>query len=279
MIRTRRAFLRTGAATLAGSCLAARGTAAVSERGETEIKCLDYARSFICGTAAFNNVRFWVESRTTIFDDNAGTVTDYYQCASCKSENTFGEKDLFLADNYDFLPILGGGFWLVFRRPARISDRYRTIRKAEEMWGEPRLLLRDATEITRLETFEAIRDATAAGLPLVTQTEIRNEPMGLRAVIECPSKTMNISLDKNMYQVDTGPVAYPDLDKTFDPQIACLSVAFVAFNTPHFADFIVEQPTSLVVDGTEKGEFYHFSAPFSLPAKNTLLAMGRLPSA
>lgn len=277
MMRTRRDFLQTGAAALAGSCLANQGTAAAARAGEAaKIKCLDYGRSFICGTASFNNVRFWVESRTTIFDDKAGTATDYYQCASCKSENTFGEKDLFLADNYDFLPILGGGYWLVFRRPARISDRYRAICTVEKLWGEPRLLLHDAAEVTVLETFEQIRDATAAGLPLVTQTEIRNEATGLRAVIECPSKTMNISPDKSMYQVDTGPVAYPDLSKPFDPQIDCLSVAFVVFNAPHFADFIVEQPTALVEDGQEKGKFYHFSAPFSLPAKNTVLALGKM---
>jgi len=249
-------------------------TAASAADEPAKIKCLDYGRSFICGTAPMNNVRFWVESRTTIFDDGAGTATEYYQCASCKSENTFGEKDLFVADNYDFLPILGDGHWLVFRRPARISDRYRTIYTVDKLWGEPRLLLHDAAKVTVLETFEQIRDATAAGLPLVTQTEIRNEATGLRAVIECPTKTMNISLDKSIYQVDTGPIAYPDLSKPFDLQIDCLSVAFVAFNAPHFADFIVEQPTALVEDGQEKGKFYHFSAPFSLPAKNAVLALG-----
>ena len=279
MMRTRRGFLQTGAAALAGSCLASPGSTAGAAAGADQAAtstCLDYGRSFICGTAAFNNVRFWVESRTTIFDDKAGTATDYYQCASCKSENTFGEKDLFLADNYDFLPILGGGYWVVFRRPARISERYRTICRVEQLWGEPRLLLHDAAEVTQLETFEQIRDATAAGRPLVTQTEIRNEQTGLRAVIECPTKTMNISLDKSMYQVDTGPIAYPDLSKRFDPQIDCLSLAFVAFNADHFADFIVEQPTALVEDGQEKGKFYHFSAPFSLPAKNTVLALGKM---
>ena len=277
MMRTRRGFLQTGAAALAGSCLASQGSTAGAAAGADQAatsKCLDYGRSFICGTAAFNNVRFWVESRTTIFDDQAGTATDYYQCASCKSENTFGEKDLFLADNYDFLPILGGGYWIVFRRPARISDRYRAICEVEKLWGEPRLLLHDAAEVRVVETFEQIRDVTAAGLPLVTQTEIRNQTTGLRAVIECPSKTMNISLDKRMYQVDTGPIAYPDLSKRFDPEIDCLSLAFVAFNADHFADFIVEQPTALVEEGQEKGKFYHFSAPFSMPAKNTVLALG-----
>ncbi len=279
MTNTRRRFLQTGAAALGGSCLGTNLGApnlAGAEPRTDGIKCLDYGRSFICGTAPFNCVRFWVESRTTLFDDKAGTSVDYYQCASCKSENTFGEKDLFLADNYDFLPILGDGHWLVFRRPARISSRYRTVRTVDEMWGEPRMILHDAPEVMLLDTFEKIRDATAAGTPLVTQTEIVNEETGLRAVIECPTKTMNVSLDKSMYQVDTGPIAFPDLTQRFDPQIDCLSVAFVAFNAPDFADFILEQPTPVVEEGQEeeKCQVYHFSSPFSLPAKNRVLALG-----
>lgn len=280
MASTRREFLQTGAAVLGGSCLAGGLGAAGAARGNTEstARCLDYGRSFICGTAPFNCVRFWVESRTTVFDDQAGTSTDYYQCASCKSENTFGDKDLFLADNYDFLPILGDGYWLIFRRHARITPRYRAIRKVEEMWGVPRMILHDAAELTALGTFEKIRDATAAGLPLVTQTEIRNDQTGLRAVIECPTKTMNISLEKSMYQVDTGPIAFPDLTRRSDPPIDSLSLGFVAFNAPHFADFVLEQPTPVVEEGQEeeKTKIYHYSSPFSLPARNVVLALGRL---
>ena len=279
MARTRREFLQTSAATVGGSCLGASlGSAGTAWACATSdgLRCLDYGRSFICGTAPRNAVRFWVESRTTILDDQADTATDYYQCASCKSEDTFAEKDLFLADNYDFLPILGGGNWLVFRRYARISPRYRTIHPVEKMWGEPRMLLHDAAELTVLDTFEKIRDATAAGLPLVTQTEVRDEQTGLRAVIECPTKTMNISLDKQMYQVDTGPIALPDLTRRFDPQIDSLRLAFIAFNAPHFADFVVEQPTPVIEDGEEKCQIHHFSSPFSLAARNIVLALGRL---
>jgi hypothetical protein len=276
MRRTRRHFLRTGSAALGGSFLAAGlrpANLASAEEAASRIACLDYGRSFIAGTAPFNCVRFWVESRTTIFDDQAGTAVDYYQCASCKSENTFADKDLLKTDNYDFLPILGGGDWLVFRRRARISPSYRAVCKAEELWGGPKMMLHNAARVTELDSFERIRDATAAGLPIVTQTEIRNDKTGLRAVIECPTKTMNISLDKSMYQVDTGPIAFPDLTKRFDPQIDCLSLAFIAFNAPHFADFVIEQPTPVVEDDQEKCQTYHFSSPFSLPAKNVVLAL------
>ena len=279
MTRARREFLHRSAAALAGTCLAAaKAPCEPPKHGEAaaKIQCLDYGRSFLCGTAPMNNVRFWIESRTTVFDDKARSATAFYQCASCKSENTFGEKDLFLADNYDFLPIFGDGHYLIFRRPARISPTYRKTCKAADVWGQPKMILHDAAHVTRLDTFESIRDATAAGLPIVTQTEIRNDKTGLRAVIECPTKTMNISLLKKMYQVDTGPIAFPDLTRRFDATIDCLSVAFVVFNAPHFADFILEQPTPVVENGREKCAVYHFSSPFSLPAKNVVLALGTM---
>ena len=266
MSHSRREFLGAGALGLIGAT-------AVGQDAQDRIDCLDYGRSFICGTARFNAVRFWVESRTTLFDDANSTSTVYYQCASCKSENTFAEENLFAEDNYDFLPILGDGEWLIFRRPATISESYRSVRKVEDVWGPPEMKLHPAQSPVVLETFEEIRDATASAVPLVTQTEIANEETGLRAVIECPTKTMNIGLDINKYQVDTGPVAYPDLSRIYEQPIDCLSLAFVAFNAPHFADFVVEQPTAVMEDGQEKYQLYHYSSPFSLPAKNKVLAL------
>ena len=129
-----------------------------------------------------------------------------------------------------------------------------------------------------LDTWEKVHAATKAALPLVSQTEIANAELGLRAVIECPIKTMNLSVPRMLYQVDTGPIAYPRLDKRYEPQIDCLQLAFVAFNAPHFADFIVEQPTPIVDGGKELCQIYHYSQPFSLEAKNVLLALGSLPA-
>ncbi|HOD48579.1 MAG TPA: hypothetical protein PLJ71_21425 [Candidatus Hydrogenedentes bacterium] len=267
-----------GAVTLRTGILHAAETEPSSEEPSPAFAMppLDYGLSFICNPAPANSVRFWVESRTRIIDDAADTWVDYYQCASCKSEHTFAEKDLFSQDNYDFLPVFGGGFCLVFRRPAHLSDRYRLVKTVEEMWGVPSLRLREAPTVSVLRTWEEIRDVTAAAIPIVTQTTLWNDETGLRAIIECPTKTMNISIDKQVYQVDTGPIAYPDLSKRYEQPIDCLNLAFIAFNAPDFADFVVEQPTPVVVDGEEKAQIYHFSNPFSLPARNTVFALGKL---
>lgn len=272
MSPTRREAFRITAASLCGMAFAGVGVRADDGEGPEMIP-LDYGRSFICNAAQFNSVRFWVESRTRIIDDAAGIWTDYYQCGSCKSENTFAERDLFHLDNYDFLPILGKGEWLVFRRPVGESDRYRTIAKTTEMWGEPVLKLVEASKVSELDTWEKIRDATAAAAPIVTHTEIANAETGLRAIIECPTKTMNVSQEKLMYQVDTGPIAYPDLSKRYEPEIDCLRLAFVAFNAPDFADFVVEQLTPVDPDAPESCKVYHYSGPFSVAAKNRVYAL------
>jgi hypothetical protein len=269
---TRREAILTAATSVGAITLAATRSVADGS-GPYDMNPLDYGRSFICNTAEFNAVRFWVESRTRVIDENTGTWTDYYQCGSCKSENTFAERDLFHADNYDFLPILGKEEWLIFRRTVGESDRYRTVTKTEDLWGDPILKLREASQVTVLDTWEQIRDSTAAAVPIVTQTEIANAQIGLRAIIECPTKTMNVSIEKQLYQVDTGPVAFPDLKELREPEIDCLSLAFVAFNAPDFADFVVEQLTPVTDKPDGPCRTYHYSNPFSVPAKNRVLAL------
>lgn len=274
---SRRSFIRTGLLASSGLALtgATTGEAAPAADGRNA-SCLDYGRSFLCNTAAFNSVRMWIESRTRIVDPKHGTETTYYQGASCKSENTFAAKDLFHTDNYDFLPVFGDGKVLVFRRHHnKRADRYRSIRKMEEMWGDHPVLHTPAPKVmTELDTWEKIRDATAAGVPIVTHTEIRNPATGLSATIECPCKTMNISHPQRMYQVDTGPVAFPDLSARHEPQISCLSLAYVAFNTPHFADFVIEAPTPIREGDREIATVHHYSRIVSLPATNRIFAVG-----
>lgn len=276
MASTRREFIALGAGALGGSLALAINA---DNDAPEKVRCLDYGRSFICHkgeSGASNAVRFWVESRTTVIDEKNSATHIYYQCASCKSEHTFAEKNLFQQDNYDFLPIFGGGKLLIFRRPARISDTYRMVKNVEDVWGVPILKLPAADPVTELDTWDKIRAATDAGLPIVTQTEFSDEKTGLRAVIECPTKTMNIEPKRKMYQVDTGPIAYPDLSKVYDPPIDCLRLAFIAFNAPDFADFVVEQPTPVMENGKELARIYHYSGPFSVKAKNVLLAVGKL---
>lgn len=234
---------------------------------------LDYGRSFLSGRWPGNAVRFWVESRTYIEDERTGESEAYLQCAACKSEDTFAEKDLFYADNYDFTPIFGPRFGLIFRRWAHLNPAYREVKATEAMWGGPIHRLRHPARVRELEGNAVIRAATHDGLPLVAQTELANPELGLRAIIEYPVKTMNIHDERDLYQVDTGPIALPDLSRRPERFADAFSLAYIAFNVPHFADVVIEDETPITHDGRVVTRVHHYSRRLSLCARNRLFAV------
>jgi len=275
MKSSRRKFLTAGLGVIGASTMPDSAVAAETDL----IECLDYGRSFICNTSTTNAVRFWIESRTILYDDRAGTKFVIYQCGSCKSENTFVKENLLAEDNYDFMPIYGGEDLLILRRHVDARETYRQLRKATDVWGEPNVRLQFGKTVSELKTFEQIRDVTATDTPLVAQTEITNQESGLRCLMEYPIKTMNISLDNHLWQVDTGPIAFPDLTQRFDPPVDSVRLAFAAFNAPHFCDFVIEQPTPVMRDGQEVCQILHYSNPVSFAAKNRVLSVSDQPNA
>ena len=229
---------------------------------------LDYGRSFLLGNGPENEVRFWVESRTRFIDEKNGRQEDYIQCGSCKSEHTFAAEGLFHADNYDFMPVFGPEWSVVFRRKARLEPGYKSCVTTQSLWNGQQHYLVEGKDVQLLQDTASIRQATYEWTPIVTQTEVFDEGTGQRMIIECPVKTMNTNREDDIYQVDTGPVAYWDLSQPWERAVDGLSLAFVAFNAPHFADFVVEAPTAV---GAE--QIYHYSALTSLPAENRVYAV------
>jgi hypothetical protein len=83
---------------------------------------------------------------------------------------------------------------------------------------------------------------------------------------------MNVNDERDLYQVDTGPVLWPDLARPRVRAVDRLSLAFIAFNASHFADFVIEAPTPLLRDGTELFRVHHYSQRRSVEAENRLYA-------
>lgn len=233
---------------------------------------LDYGRSFLAGKSPWNSVRFWVESRTRVIDGTTGAAEDYYQCGACKSEDTFAEKDLFYQDNYDFLPVFGPRKGVLFRRKAYLDQGYRQIRDAGDLWEGQDYHIVERPDAELLDTNAAVREASAQWRAIVARTEISYEHSAMRAIIEYPVKTINIHHERDLYQIDTGPVAFPDLTRGLDDAAEGLSLAYVAFNVESFADFVIEAPTQIQGEGGAVCNVHHYSRLSSLPAKNTLWA-------
>jgi len=232
---------------------------------------LDYGRSVITTLGGSGNAPlFWLESRCRITDPTAKVVRDYWQCGSCKSEHTFASEDLFMTPNYDFLPVFTEGQTVVFRRPASFSETYRRV--TASLWGGTVPHLRPAKARVLADAAQ-VASAVAQGLPLIGQVELRHPESGRTALLEFPIKTMNVGIDGQRWQVDTGPVVLPDLAAPPEGWSEGLRLAFVAYNTWDWADFVVEAPTPLSVDGSEVARVHHYSETLHCLSRNQVLAL------
>lgn len=237
--------------------------------------CLDYGRSFVNTKAPWNSPRFWVESRCRIIDERADKTVDYLQCGLCKAERTFAYRALFSDDNYDFLPVFTDTEGIIFRRKVHVSQPYRDVRPIEEWWGGTEPLLRYGRARV-LSTPDEIFAAMREGKPIVAQTELRDADSGRVAVIEYPIKTINFERNKRDWQIDTGPVILPDLSAPPERWSHTFQLAHVAFRTPYWADFIVDQPTAVTPGGKPDDtapQTYHYSGQEHRRARNVLIAL------
>lgn len=238
---------------------------------------LNYERSFVITKWPDNEIRFWIESRTRIIDERNGAEEDYLQCASCKSEETFVERDLFVADNYDFLPVFGPEYSVIFRRKAWLNPNYRSCQKIDEVWHGATYRLVECESARELADAADIIRAMHEGHIIVAQTELWNKQEGLRAIIEYPVKTLNTNRARKVYQVDTGPLVYPDLTRRRDRLVDTLSLAFVAFNKRNVAEFVIEERARAHPPSRTKlwpTMVYHYARRVRLETINRLYMFG-----
>ena len=119
------------------------------------------------------------------------------------------------------------------------------------------------------------------GKPIVGQTEIRDDKTGRVAIIEFPIKTINFERDRKDWQVDTGPVILPDLSSRPEQWSHTFQLAHIAFRTPYWADFVIDQPTPIGreedtsedADDETAAKTYHYSGQVHKTTRNVLLVL------
>ena len=234
----------------------------------------DYGRSFVTfvGHERSNNARLQVESITRLTDTEAGTSADFFFFASCKSEDAFAKENLFYEDNYDFCGIFSADEYAIFRTCSTHTEEFREQgawrgRFEDVHWH---IVRSEGTELT--EAVQIVR-ASLENVPLVGKVEIASADGALSAEIEFPIKTMNANDLRDIYQVDTGPLAFPDFEMAAGRHIERLSPAYVAYNAPNFADFVVQVPHPIIIGGREVAKVTHYAKLVSLPARTRAIAV------
>ena len=200
--------------------------------------CLDYGNSFIINNHLSSNApRFEIKSCCYIKNMSNGRNDIFYQGPTMKSEITFGKKNLFMKkDNYDFTPVFGENQILLFRCGSKkVKNKY-VKKKDVNPWGK-RKIYKKEKKTNILSSFEEIFNSIMSGKRIIAQIEF--EKNNVRIILEFPVETINCCDNKKVWQVDTGPVFFPDKIETevnFKPYLT--HVAFNNYNNN--VNFIIE---------------------------------------
>ncbi|CAN5487716.1 hypothetical protein BH09CHL1_BH09CHL1_32260 [soil metagenome] len=218
-----------------------------------------------------NSARILIDARCTLFDDANGTSLETYLIAPCRTEWMYRENDL--------IQIPSGEYRVIFSQDRQISVGKHIDELSARSGSIPtsaftslEFAIRPAPAAA-LDSDQAIVDATLALKPIVATTEIVNAERGLRAVLEYPIRTMNIHPERVRFQVDTGPIVFPDFSLQTEHLIDHCKLAHTVFNTFDYAEFICKQPTPLIKDGAEITKVYHYSDVHRLNATSRFFAI------
>ena len=258
-----------------------------AQKGSLDIKdALDYSRSFMMWDAPpnpndhrkpghkpwGNSARIQFDARCELTDDKTGESEEYFLITPCRTEWMYRDDTLFQTPNYEYCGVwtrtefigLGGA---QHRRQGSGVPQY-----IKDNFTDFRLMTTPLPSARILENDEEIIDATLNDELLIGRTEIRDNANGISAVVEYPIKTMNVHPERKRFQVDTGPLPFPDLSRTVERQIECFSVAFVCYNNFNLAEFILRVPIEVSDANSDIRSALGYSDVRRLPAKNTILA-------
>lgn len=231
----------------------------------------DFPSSFVSFTTKdySNTARIQVESRCELIDLVNDSSKEFFLVASCKSERTYAESNLFQVPNYDFCGVFSAQDFLIIRAHASYEGNRNTTGTIESYFSNVHLHTMTTDRVQTLNENRGIVQATLNQQFLVGRTEITTENGRFRAILDYPIKTMNVNPERNIYQVDTGPIPFLDLASK-ESEVAQFKLAYVAYNTFNTAEFVIQQPTQVHPSVSVN----HYSHIISMPAQNTIFAVG-----
>ncbi|MCC7498943.1 MAG: hypothetical protein IT160_15275 [Bryobacterales bacterium] len=222
-----------------------------------------------------NNARVALECLCRILDRQSRNTYRFVLGASCKTERVNVPGGIWTEPNADFMPVAGDTQFMtvktfdhagrrVLLHPPELGEQpHRQIVTIADAFDDLRITLSHSNG-KLLETSHQIIQATLANRPLVAITELTSERY--EAHLEYPVKTMNAGEREHFYQTDTGPVLVPDLTAAPDQLMSSMDLAFAAFNSLDWIEFLVRD-LSPIGEGVSVN---HYCRPVRMDAVNRL---------
>ena len=231
------------------------------------MSAIDFSRSYMRWFGSVNNVRILIDAACTLTDDETGKSESYYLIAPCRAECTHCDGDLIVMPSYEFFGIWGEKDKRIMRKHWVSSrDNWQYEEKADT------LDIRRFSATKQLTDNEAVFKATMeSSAPLISRTTVRHERQGLTAVMEYPVNTMNVKEDPLRFQVDTGPLIFPNFNVKPARPIECFEIAYVVYNRFDEAEFILRKPVPIMEGEKPLYSTTDYSEVLVMPARNELL--------
>jgi hypothetical protein len=217
-----------------------------------------------------NAVRILIDARCTIHDERNGTSEEVYLIAPCRTEWMYRDTEVIQNPS--------GEYRVIFTQDRQLSvgkhideSRERGDSVPTSSFTSLEFKITDVAA-TPLADDAAVIAASKGLKPIVAKTEITSADGGLWAVLEYPIRTMNFNEERVRFQVDTGPLVFPDFTLNTEHLIDRCKLAHTVYNTLDYAEFVCKQPTPLLVDGKEVASVFHYSDYHQLPVKTQFFA-------
>jgi hypothetical protein len=225
-----------------------------------------------------NNARIPIDCRCEITDKRTGESQEFVLGVNCKTERVGVERDIWTEPNADFVPVFSRDQFLNIKTFDHVGKQVmlypptlgvqpeRQTGRVGEAFDSVRIDL-IYREGKALKTADEIIEATLANHLLLARSEIEGDRYV--AILDYPIKTMNANEREKIYQTDTGPVLLPDFGREPEELIAGFELAFAAFNSPHWIEFLVRAPTPV----GEGIRVYHYSRSVRFDAINQIVQL------
>ena len=223
-----------------------------------------------------NNARINHECIATLKDKRTSKKEIHYLGASCKTERVGVDSDIWTEPNADFVPVFSKNHYLNIKTfehaqieiplyPPKLGTQ------SSRQWGSIDENFSSVKQIVNkipgkvINKIDAILDSTFEGNKLNAITTIENE--NYIYSLEYPIKTMNVNEKDKIFQTDTGPVLFPNLNKKFDDIFRDIEMAYIAFNRFDYAEMIVRKEKEL----NSKIKVFHYHEKYNLEVNNTII--------
>ena len=227
-----------------------------------------------------NTCRSQVLASCTLTDIETGTSWEYYLGKECIGEHMYKEIGIAQVPTSEVCVIFGRGESSLQKKFANHEDDVvqsgptdvprKGFAGGYAYWTDLQFGL-TAVDARPLPGTEDITAATLAGEAIVGRTELSDPERGWKATLGYPVSYINVHPPEGRFQVDVGPVLYPDLASTEEWVVDRLRLAYVMYNQLDEVEFALRAPTA-VVEGQEAATL-HYAEVVKESAKSELFSL------